>query len=500
MSISRAAAPRTLRHPLTHGLFAALALLGAANASMPATAGDEGKIPITTSSEKARAAYLEGRSLLERLRVQEARPRFAKAVALDPSFALGWLGFANSQNSPKEFFEKLGKAVALADKVSSGERLMILGAQAGADGDNAKQTKLYEKLVRMFPRDERALVLLGNAHFAAQRYAEAIDAYESAVRIDPKFSQPYNQLGYSYRFLGRMDDAEKAFTRYTEVLPDDPNPFDSLAELQLKLGRFQEAIGNYRKALAVRPDFFNSNLGIATCLDLQGKGAQARAELDAMYDRATDDGQRRAALFGKTVSWAYEGNFAAAQQEMQKQLAIAEKNQDVLGMAGDHAAMGNLALAAGDPDTALAHFEKGLALVSASSAVADANKENQRRFAIYNRAKVALARHDLAAAKQESQALSEAVAAAGNPFQQRLAHEIAGRIALAEKRWDDAIAELRQANQLDPYNRYRLAQAYAGRAVPGDRDRAKELTQGARNDNTLANLNLALLRQEKNAS
>jgi len=499
MSISRVTARRAFSHPLALGLVAAIALFGRAEASMPATAGEEGKIAITTSSEKARASYLEARSLLERLRIQEARPLFAKAVALDPSFALAWLGLANSQNTPKEFFEKLGKAVALADKVSSGERMMILAAQAGADGDNAKQTKLYQKLVQYFPRDERALVLLGNAHFGAQRYAEAISAYESAVRIDPKFSQPYNQLGYSYRFLGRMEDAEKAFTRYTEVLPDDPNPFDSLAELQLKLGRFQEAIGNYRKALAVRPDFFNSNLGIATCLDLQGKGAAARAELDAMYDRATDDGQRRAALFGKTVSWAYEGNFAAAQEEVKKQLAIAERNQDVLGMAGDHATMGNLALATGDFASAQAHFDQGLALVTASPTVADANKENQRRFATYNRAKVALARGDLAAAKKESQSLREAVATGGNPFQKRLAHEIAGRIALAEKRWDEAIAELRQANQLDPYNRYRLAQAYSGRAVPGDRDRAKELARGARNDNTLANLNLALLRQEKNA-
>ena len=41
--------------------------------------------------------------------------------------------------------------------------------------------------------------------------------------------------------------------------------------------------------------------------------------------------------------------------------------------------------------------------------------------------------------------------------------EIAGRLALAEKRWDAAIAELDQANLLNPYNRYRLSQAYAGK-------------------------------------
>ncbi|MGE0639309.1 MAG: tetratricopeptide repeat protein [Thermoanaerobaculia bacterium] len=469
----------------------------AANAAKPAPVPvADGKIPITTSSEAARTAYLEGRDLTERLRVQEARGAYERAVAADPAFALAWLGLANSQPSAKEFFAKLDRAVALADKVTPGERLMILGAKAGGSGDAATQASLYQKLVDMYPDDERALLLLGNSHFGAQRYPEAIELYERARQIAPGFSQIYNQLGYSYRFLGRMDEAEQAFVKYTQVLPDDPNPYDSLAELLLKRGQFDKAIASYRKALAVRPDFVNSNFGIATCLDLEGKGAEARAELDRMLAHAADDGQRRAGLFGKTVSWVFEGNYEAAQAEMRKQLAIAEKAQDVFGMAGDHNAMGNIALGAGDPAAAEAHYNKSLALMEGSSAVAEANKANARRFAHFNLAKAALARGDLARAKKESAALTEAVATSGNPFQKRLAHEIAGRIALAEKRWEAAIAELGKANQLDPYVRWRLAQAWAGK---GDPARAKELAEDARNDNSLTNLNFALLRQEKGA-
>ncbi|KAB2969324.1 MAG: tetratricopeptide repeat protein, partial [Thermoanaerobaculia bacterium] len=452
------------------------------------------KVPITTSSDAARASYLEARGLVERLRAQEAKAVFRKAVDADPEFALAWLGLAGAQNSAKEFFAALDRAVALAPKATPAERLMIAAAQAGAQGDNATQTRKLQKLTALYPSDERALVLLGNVHFAAQRYADAIAAYERAVEIAPEFSQTYNQLGYSYRFLGRFEEAEKAFTEYTRVLPDDPNPWDSLAELQMKRGRFDDAIANYRKALAVRPDFFNSNLGIATCLDLKGRHAEARAELDAMIARAQDDGQRRAGLFARTVSWAYEGDLTAARAEMGRQAAIAEKNQDALGRSGDEAAMGNLALAAGDLDAAARHFARALELAESAPAVSDAVKANQARFAMFNRAKVALARRDLDAAKKEQQALATAAEQAGNPFQVRFAHEIAGRIALAEKRWDDALAELGQANQLDPYVRYRMAQAHAGK---GDRAKARELADGARNDNTLVNLNLALVRQEK---
>ena len=477
---------------------AVVSALALALAALPArgaepAGGSGGKIPITTASPAAREAYLAGRDLTERLRGQEARAHFERAVAADPRFALAHLGLANTQASAKGFFASLARAVELADEASEGERLQILGADAGGRGDNDQQVKLYGELVAKYPNDERALVLLGNSHFGAQRYAQAIELYERAVAIAPGFSQIYNQLGYSYRFRGEMAKAEAAFKKYTEVLPTDPNPYDSYAELLMKLGRFDEAIAQYRKALGVRPDFVNSRFGIATCLDLQGKGAEARRELDAMLAGAADDGQRRAGLFAKTVSYAFEGDYRAAQAEMEKQYALAEKIHDALGMAGDRVAMGDIALESGDVAAAESHYRKALELVEASPAVAAANKENQRRLATYNRAKVALATGDLTSARSLSAGLAAQVAESGSPFQKRLAHEIAGRVALAEKRWDAAISELGQANLLDPYNVWRLSLAHAGR---GDAARAKQLATDARNDNTLTNLNLAWVRRQ----
>lgn len=456
----------------------------------------QGKIPITTASPAAREAYLKGRDLFEKLRGQEARPFFAQAVAADPGFALAHLGLANTQPSAKEFFASLATAVALGDKVSEGERLLIRGADAGGRGDNDQQVKFYQELTGKFPHDERALVLLGNSHFGAQRYPQAIVQYERAAAIAPGFSQIYNQLGYSYRFLGEMAKAEAAFKKYTEVLPADPNPYDSYAELLMKLGRFDEAIALYRKALGVRSDFVNSQFGIASCLDFQGKGAEARRELDAMLAKAQDDGQRRAGLFAKTVSYAFEGNYAAAQEEMAKQYALGEKIQDALAKAGDLVVMGDIALESGDFPAAEGRYRRAIEVVESAPTVAAANKENQRRLAIYNSAKVALAKSDLVAAKAQSKLLAEKVAASGSPFQRRLAHEIAGRIALAEKQWDKAIAELEHANRLDPYNVYRLSQAHAGR---GDAAKARQLAADARNDNTLTNLNLAWVRLKAKA-
>ena len=115
MSIARSRARRALTPYLCLGLVLALGA-AAAQASPPGAAGQSGKIPITTKSEAARADYLEGRDLAERLRVQESRAFFEKAVAADPDFALAWLGLSASQPSAKELFAKLGKAEALSAK------------------------------------------------------------------------------------------------------------------------------------------------------------------------------------------------------------------------------------------------------------------------------------------------------------------------------------------------------------------------------------------------
>src|SRR5271165_5823332 len=86
-----------------------------------------------------------------------------------------------------------------------------------------------------------------------------------------------------------------------------------------------------------------------------------------------------------------------------------------------------------------------------------------------------------------------------NPAQLKQAHELDGRIALAERDYDKAIAELQQANQQDPRNLYRLSQAYQGK---GDGTKATELCTKATEFNSLPQLNhpFILLKAQKMAA
>ncbi|HWY54063.1 MAG TPA: tetratricopeptide repeat protein [Terriglobales bacterium] len=173
----------------------------------PAATGSQ-KIPITTKSEEARTEFLLGRDLFDRGLVQDAIPHFEKAITLDPDFASAELARANSAvRDPKGAFEHVQKAVSLADKVSEGEKLLILATEAELKGDPAKWKGNLEKLVAAYPKDERAENELANFYFATQQYPLAIDHAKKMTALAPDFAPAYDLLGYCYREQGNYTDA-----------------------------------------------------------------------------------------------------------------------------------------------------------------------------------------------------------------------------------------------------------------------------------------------------
>jgi tetratricopeptide (TPR) repeat protein len=446
-----------------------------------ATAAD--RVPITTQSDDARKLYLKGRDLVEKLRATDARPFFEQAAAKDPGFALAQVGLANSAGTTKEFFDAVGRAVALAEKASEPEKLLTCSLDAGAKGEPARQKECLGKLVAACPDDERAHNQMGAFHFGRQEYEAAIAAYEKANAINPAFSQPYNQKGYAYRFLGQYDKAEQSFKKYIELIPNDPNPYDSYAELLMKMGRFEESIKTYEKALAVDSNFVASYVGIGNDRVFLGQGAEARKTYAKLLGIARNDGERLAAHFWTSMSYVHEGATDQAIAALQKNVDIDEAGKDFVAQAGTLAQMGNILLEAGRVDEAVAKFRARDAAI-AKADVATQVKEGASRQALFDEARVALARNDLAGAKSKAAAYKTAVAVKSIPFEVRQSRELFGRIALAEKSYAAAAAELREANQQDPRVLYLSAVALAG---AGDAKAAKEAATRAADWNALSN-------------
>jgi tetratricopeptide (TPR) repeat protein len=434
---------------VSNTLLVASVVLSAGAPALAQTQRVPDKIPITTSSEEARTLFLQGRDLAEKLRATDGRRFYEQAVAKDKTFALAYLGLANTAGTTKEFIDATTRAAALAGQVSEGERHMLLGLEAGMKGDPADVLARYTELVRLFPNDERAHNLLGNTYFGRQDYETAVKHFVKATTINPSFSQPYNQLGYAYRFLEKFDQAEDAFKKYTVLIPDDPNPYDSYAELLMKMGRFDESITLYEKALSLDPNFVASHVGIGNDYLCMGRPDRARDAFAKLAAAARNTGERRLARFWTAASYVHEGATDKAIAELKANYALAEADHDGGSMSGDLTLMGDVLREAGRTDEALAKYAEAVAVIEKAQ-VPEEVKEATRRNRVFEDARTALARRDVAAGKAGAAEYAKLVAVKKVPFEVRQRHELAGLIALAEQQHAAAAKEFSQANQQDP--------------------------------------------------
>jgi len=159
-------------------------------------------------------------------------------------------------------------------------------------------------------------------------------------------------------------------------------------------------------------------------------------------------------------------------------------------MSTDLQAKGNISFEMQKYDLAAQLFQHSLQLVEDSS-LSQEIKDNQSLLYHFNMAAVAIGKKDYAAAKTHAEEFRQGAGATKNPQQVKQAHELAGRIALAQKDYDQAIAELAQANLQNPQNLYRLGQAYQAK---GDGARSKEYFAKVAGFNSLPQLNYAFIR------
>jgi tetratricopeptide (TPR) repeat protein len=219
---------------------------------------------------------------------------------------------------------------------------------------------------------------------------------------------------------------------------------------------------------------------------------QAIAELQTMADNARNDNEIRTAYFGMACVNSDRGQFDKAIDAMHKEFAVAEKKNDTANMAADLQAMGNIYLAAQRYDDAAKQYDRSLQLVESSS-LSQEIKDNRRLQHEFELANLALAKKDLASAKKHSDTYRTGAEASHGSFRIQQSHELAGRIAFAQKDYDTALAELRQANQQDPSILYRISLIYQAR---GDHDDARDYAKKSADFNSLPQLNYAFVRSK----
>ncbi len=137
-------------------------------------------------------------------------------------------------------------------------------------GELAQAAQLYRKILRVAPRHDAALHLLGAIALQEGKSDEAGDFAARALAVRPEFPEALVNLGMARRAQGRLNEALGSFEQALRLQPGYPDALNSLGLTLHALGRVAEAVGRYREALRFRPAYPEALNNLGNALQAQG--------------------------------------------------------------------------------------------------------------------------------------------------------------------------------------------------------------------------------------
>lgn len=232
------------------------------------------KRDISTASDPAFQTYREAIEDERRFYYKEARLGFARALELDPDFALAMLGLARLSEK-EQALSLVRRAARLKGRLSEREQLHVDQHLAGLEKGPEERLKIARAILAKYPDDFRATTTVAMYEMSKGRMEEAVRVFSKLLEADPNSAEAYNMIGYHYGYRGEYERAMENLKKYQFMAPDQANPHDSIGEIQAYSGRYDEAIASLKRALSIKPDFFAAydHLGVA----YEGKGDYAKA-------------------------------------------------------------------------------------------------------------------------------------------------------------------------------------------------------------------------------
>lgn len=221
----------------------------------------EGKMPITTKSEAARALFEKAEKAYYDVNYKLSNDLFQKAKKEDPDLFMAdfYIAYTSYINGDFDGFRK-NAAIALNNKsaLNEGETLYKEALKKLVEDKKADLTDLNKKLIALYPGDQRGYINLTYSLFGKNDYTGALDNLKKTLEIADNKAFIYNLLGYTYMGLNRMDDAKKAFEKYIELAPELANPYDSMGDYYFQAKDYNKAHDYFLKAAGMGLDVSKS--------------------------------------------------------------------------------------------------------------------------------------------------------------------------------------------------------------------------------------------------
>ena len=418
--------------------------------------GKNTTMPITTSSEKARALYYKGMEDYENLYLERCNEEWRAAVKEDPNLAVAWAWIAFNSGSPEEVKAAREKAKEVAPKLTPGEQLMIAWISKVQEGDYIGGITAMNDMLEMYPRDKHLLYLAGNWLMGENGNDQAQHMFERALSIDKNYPAALNDLAYVEARNRQFDKAFTAMDRYVALLPKEPNPQDSYGELKRMAGDFDSALAHYRAALKIDPDFVTSQLGLGDTYALLGNQEQARIEYEKAILFAHNEADRLTYSMQKAMTYVRDGNNTEADKQFFMIAETAHAKEQGLQEAQ---AYRHLAEYQTDDNTALRDLKLAEDALHHQAAISPSDRDEELSRILRNRAIRAERCGNHGLADKSLHDLEAMASGSHNRVIQSSYDGAAGTLLMDQKKYQEAIADLEE-DEDNPFTLELLVQAY----------------------------------------
>jgi serine/threonine protein kinase/Tfp pilus assembly protein PilF len=249
---------------------------------------------VQTADVQAYDYYLRGRQFFQQFQrkgAEFARQMFARAIAIDPNYALAYAGVADcwsllyassepSEANLKEADAASRKALELDPELA--EAHASRGWAVSLDRRYEEAQQEFDAAIRLNPNLFEAYYFRARAYFAEGKLAEAARAFEQASEINPDDYQARTLAGMVYRGLGQKADAEASYRqalhlaeKHLELHPDDSRALCYGAQSFCQLGERTRSLEWADKALAMEPNDSGLLYNVSCVYALAGQTEEA---------------------------------------------------------------------------------------------------------------------------------------------------------------------------------------------------------------------------------
>ncbi|MGH8168888.1 MAG: tetratricopeptide repeat protein, partial [Woeseiaceae bacterium] len=217
-----------------------------------------------TDNLPALEAYFLGRQALVKrtsASLAEAARHFEEAIALDPAYALAYIGLAETyavqilysdlsiDEQRKRAKPLIDKALAIDDRLGEAYVVMaVLGT------DPAEREALYKKGLELAPGYATGRQWYSEFLTYQGRGTEALEQLREAARLDPLSSIIRAKLGDTLQSLGRFDEARASYEAILRIDPDFAYAHFAVGDMAwFVYGRLDEAVLRIREAASLDP-------------------------------------------------------------------------------------------------------------------------------------------------------------------------------------------------------------------------------------------------------